>query len=169
MRAVLLAAVCAATLLSGACSEKPAGSAAAGGCPAGETPSETPPRFCYKVPEGFKQRGEPLKREGWQDTTYVNEEKAAIHFIVRDKDGFDKAWKALQGNAANSKAADAKEEEFAGGKGKILTYTTPEKDPRTMISVMLRGEKNTIECEAEYRASAPKPELLDACKSIHEP
>jgi hypothetical protein len=166
MRADLLTVICAAALVLGACSEKPA---ATGSCAAGETASETPPRFCYKVPEGFKPKGEPLKREGWQDTTYTSEDKAAIHFIVRDLDSFDRAWKALQGNAASSKASDVKEEEFADGKGKILTYTTPEKDPRSMISVMLRGAKNTIECEAEYRASAPKPELLDACRSIREP
>ena len=61
------------------------------------------------------------------------------------------------------------EEEIAGGKGKILTYTTPEKDPRFVVSAMIRGSKNTLECEAEYRMSAPRPEVVDACKSIREP
>ena len=65
--------------------------------------------------------------------------------------------------------ADVKEVDFADGKGKLLTYTTPEANPRFMISVMLRGPRNALECEAEYRVSSPKPDLIDACKSMREP
>jgi hypothetical protein len=103
------------------------------------------------------------------DFAFSREDKATLHFIARDGDVFDRTWKALQGNAASSKSTDAKEEEFAGGKAKILTYTTPEKEPRFVISVVYRGAKHTLECETEYKVSSPRPELLDACKSIREP
>jgi hypothetical protein len=140
----------------------------AGACGAGETANSDPP-FCYKVPTGFMQRGEPAKRAGWFSISYGDEGKAKITFIARDLATFDSAWKGLQSNAKSAKASDAKEEEFAGGKGKLLTYSTPEKDPKFIISALVRGTKNCVECEAEYRGSGPKPELLEICKSIHEP
>lgn len=167
MRAALVTAICALALSSSACTEKSPGPASAS-CGAGETANASPP-FCFKLPAGFSPRGEPVKRQGWVDFAFSSEDKSTIHFIVRDLDSFDRTWKALTGNAAASKAADVKEEEFAGGKGKILTYTTPEKDPRFVISALYRGAKNVLECETEYRMSAPRPELLDACKSLREP
>lgn len=165
MRGTHLTPVCAVALAFCACTSN---SSAPGNCGEAQDGGEPAP-FCYTLPNGFSPRGEPLKRKGWVASTFASEDKAQVTFIARDLDGADKAWKALQGNAAASKAADVKEEEFAGGKGKILTFTTPEKEPRVVISAMLRGVKNAIECEAEYRVSSPKPELLDACKSIREP
>lgn len=139
-----------------------------GSCGKGET-TNADPSFCYKVPSGFTQRGEPAKRAGWFNIAYADEGKGKVSYIVRDLAAFDSTWKGLQANPKGARATDAKEEDFAGGKGKILTYSTPEKDPKHVISVVVQGAKNTLECEAEYRASAPVPDLLDACKSIHEP
>lgn len=139
-----------------------------GSCGKGETANADPP-FCYKVPSGFTQRGEPARRAGWFSIAYGDEGKGKVSFIARDLASFDSTWKGLQGNPKGARATDAKEEDFADGKGKILTYSTPEKDPKHIVSVVLLGAKNTLECEAEYRASAPLPELLEACKSIHEP
>lgn len=169
MRGNVLFPVCTlALVLFGCTSNGSAPAPAPGACAAGETAGEAN-AFCYKVPGGFSPRGEPIKRQGWVGVAYASEDRAAVTFILRDLGGFDSAWKALQGNSTSSRATDVKEEEIAGGKGKILTYTTPEKDPRVVISVMLRGAKNALECEAEYHVSAPKPELVDACKSIREP
>jgi hypothetical protein len=173
MRDVPLAMVCALALVCGACKPQGSGSGSGPGsapasCGAGETANASPP-FCFKLPGGFKPHGEPLQREGFFSIGFASDDKASIHFNVRELDKFDSSWKALLGNAASSKAADVKEADFADGKGKILTYTTPEKDPRFMISVMLRGAKDALECEAEYRVSSPKPELVDACKSMREP
>ena len=138
-----------------------------GACGSGETANVDPP-MCYKIPAGFAARGEAKKRAGWFSIAY-GDEKSHVEFIARDLDSFDGTWKALQNNPKGAKATDAKEEDFAGGKGKLLTYTTPEKDPKHVISAVLRGAKNAIECEADYRDSAPKPELLQICKAIHEP
>jgi hypothetical protein len=138
------------------------------GCGSGETANPDPP-FCYKVPNGFKQRGETAKRAGWFSIAFADEGKARVDFIVRDLDGFDGRWKALQNNAKGAKATDAKEAEFAEGKGRILTYTTPEKDPKFIVSTMRRGTKHSIECQAEYRTSTPRLDLIDTCKALHAP
>lgn len=166
MRHAALLMITAAALASGACAQK-GSSQSSGSRDTNDTSSAA--AAWYTVPSGFKQKGEPLKREGWVDVAYASEDKAQIHFIVRDADSFDRTWKALVGNATSSKAPDIKEEDLPGGKGKILTYTTPEKDPRFVVSTMIRGAKNVFECEAEYRMSAPKPEVVDACKTIREP
>jgi hypothetical protein len=164
-RVPLVASVALAALLSlTACKRLGVG----GGCGSGETANADPP-FCYKVPAGFTARGEPSRRAGWFSIGYADANKARVDFIARDLAGFDSAWKGLQSNPKNAKATDAKEEDIAGGKGKLLTYTTPEKDPRVVISVLVRGTKSTLECEAEYKTSAPRPDLLDVCKAIHEP
>jgi len=163
--AILIAALALASL---SCLEGCKKSPTSGACGAGET-ANADPAICYKVPKGFTQRGDPLKRPGRFSIAYADEGKAKVDFVVSDLDGFDARWKGLQANPKGAKATDAKEEDFAGGKGKLLTYTTPEKEPRFVISALVRGAKKTLECEAEYRTSAPKPELLEICKSIHEP
>ena|SRR5258706_7137092 len=136
-------------------------------CGAGETANDDPP-LCYKVPAGFKASGDAVKREGWFSAAYASD-KASVSFIARDSSGYEAQWKSLEANSRASKAADVKTEDVAGGKGKLITYTTPEKDARAIISVLVHGAKSTIECEAEYHVAAPKPELLEVCKSIHEP
>ena len=158
-----IAALLAALAVAGC---KPGGSK--GACGSGET-ANADPAFCYKLPAGFAARGEPVARKGWFNIAYSGDDKASVNFIALGPDGFDARWKELQGNSKSAKATDAKEEEFAGGKGKILTYTTPEKEPRFIVSAVYRGAKSVLGCEAEYRVSAPKPALVDACKSIHEP
>ena len=125
--------------------------------------------ICYDVPSGFTQKGEPVKRPDLYTIAFVDEGKAKVEFIARDLDGFDGRWRALQGNARLAKAADAKEEDFADGKGKLLTYTTPEAEPRFIVATMLRGAKKSMECVGEYRTSAPKKGVVDACRSIREP
>jgi hypothetical protein len=161
-----IAALLIASLALAGC--KKLGVGGGGGCGNGET-ADADKSVCFKVPAGFTPKGDPIKRASWSSVAYGDDGKAKVSFIVRDLATFDSTWKALQGNPKNAKATDAKEEDFAGGNGKLLTYSTAEKDPKHIVSVVIRGAKHVIECEAEYRASAAKPELIDICKSIHEP
>ena len=136
--------------------------ATSGSCRAGSP-------VCYELPAGFVQKGDPVERPDLFSIAYADESKGRVEFIVRDLDGFDVRWKALQGNAKAAKATDVREEDLAGGKGKLLTYSTPEKEPRFIVATMLRGAKKSIECVGEYRTSVPRPAVVDACKSAREP
>lgn len=142
-------AACKATATSGSCRE---------GSP-----------VCYDLPAGFVPKGDPVNRPDLFSIAYGDESKGKVEFLVRDLDGFDARWKALQGNAKAAKATDVREEDLAGGKGKMITYTTPEKEPRFFVATMVRGAKKSIECVGEYRTSVPRPAVVDACRSAREP
>ncbi len=137
-------------------------------CASGETANEDPP-LCYRVPAGMTQKGDPIRRADHFQIGYQGEGGLKVTFLSRAPGSFDSTWKALQANARNSKASDAKEEELDGGKTRVLTYTTPGKDARSILSLVRTGPTRVLECEAEGPKGAPMDEVLAACKAIHEP
>lgn len=137
------------------------------GCGEGETANEDPP-FCYRVPDGMKPRGEPIRREGHYQIGFAGH-AGKVSFLARDLSTFDATWKALQANAARAKATDAKEEELDGGATRVLTYTTPEKSPRSIVSVLRKGKTHLLECEAEAPKETGIGPLLGVCQAVHQP
>jgi hypothetical protein len=137
------------------------------GCGSDETANEDPP-FCYRIPEGMKPRGEPIRREGHYQIGFVGD-AGKVSFLARDLSTFDTTWRALQSNAARAKASDAREEELDGGATRVLTYTTPEKSPRAIVSVLRKGKTHLLECEAEAPKDKGVDALLAACKALHQP
>lgn len=137
------------------------------GCGTGETANEDPP-FCYRVPEGMTPRGEPIRREGHFQIGFTGD-AGKVSFLARDLATFDSTWKALQANAARAKASDAREEELDGGATRVLTYTTPEKSPRSIVSLLRKGKTHLLECEAEAPKDKGIDPLLAACKALHQP
>jgi hypothetical protein len=163
----VLAAVAAVALVP-ACKGSAKDLLKGGGCASDETRNDDPP-FCYRVPAGMKQKGDPIRRTGHFQIGFEGEPRVKLSFLARDAAAFDSTWKALQANATRSKAADAKEEKLDDGKTLVLTYTTPEAEPRSILSVVRAGKSRTLECEAESPKGAPMGELLAVCKAIHEP
>ncbi len=164
---VIVALACAFAAISGCKGEakKLLGSSP---CASGETANEDPP-FCYRVPAGMTQKGDPIRRTGHFQIGYQGDGGAKVSFLARDLGTFDSTWKALQANAAGSKASDAKEEELDGGKARVLTYSTPGKGSRSIISVVRKGTTHVLECEAEATKGTSIDELLAACKAMSQP
>jgi hypothetical protein len=163
----LLAAV-SLSVLAVACKGSAKELLAGAGCKSGETANDDPP-LCYRVPSGMKAKGEPIRRPGHFQIAFAGDGAAKISFLARDAATFDSTWKALQGNAARSKATDAKEEKLDDGKTLVLTYTTPEAEPRSILSVVRAGKTRTLECEVEAPKGSITDDIVAACKGIHEP
>lgn len=138
-----------------------------GPCAAGETANADPP-LCYRVPAGMKQKGDPIRRAGHFQIGFEGEPGVKVSFLARDG-ALDATWKSLQANAANSKASDVREQVEDGGKTRILTYTTPEAKPRSILSLVRVGKTHTIECEVEAPKGAATDDLVTACKALHQP
>ncbi len=152
----------------GAASSEPEPSSRPGPCRAGTT-ANVNPRFCYAVPPGMKQTVDPVKKKGRYQLIYKDAASGSvISFIVWDLEAFDATWKALQANAAGSKAVDVKAEEIDGG-AKLITYTTPGTKGRSIASYLVRGAKHTLECEVDVDKHLPTDKLVEVCKQIHEP
>jgi hypothetical protein len=138
-----------------------------GGCRIGEKANDDPP-FCYHVPAGMTLKGEPVRKKGHFQITYEGEGGATISFFAKNLDAFDTTLKFLEANARGSKAADVKRAEIAGGNGKLMTYTTPGANGRAIVSVLVKGGRNLLECEASAEKKRTGESLLDACTQIHD-
>jgi hypothetical protein len=145
---------------------KPSGAPAK--CAAGATANESPP-FCYVVPPGMKRTVDPIKQKGRYQLIYKDGASGSVlSFIAWDQGAFDATWKALQANAAASKATDVKTEDLDGGKAKLLTYTAPGTKGRSIASYLVQGTKQTLECEVDIDKHLPTDKLIELCKQMHE-
>jgi hypothetical protein len=153
---------------SGAAASTEAKPTGAAKCPAGATANEKPP-FCFVVPAGMKRTVDPIKKPGRYQLIYKDAASGSvISFIAWDQAAFDATWKALQTNAAASKATDVKTEDLDGGKAKLLTYTAPGTKGRSIASYLVQGAKQTLECEVDIDKHLPADKFIEVCKQMHE-
>jgi hypothetical protein len=159
----------AGTTSGGAPSAEAQASGAPAKCAAGATANENPP-FCYVVPAGMKRTVDPIKQKGRYQLIFKDAANGSVlSFIAWDHGAFDATWKALQANAAASKATDVKKEDLDGGKAKLLTYTAPGTNGRSIASYVVQGAKQTLECEVDIDKHLPTDKLIEVCKQMREP
>jgi hypothetical protein len=157
---------------SGTAAATAGATAAGGGCAAGET-ENAKPRFCYRVPAGYRLNEEQSTKEDPIGLDYTNGKQ---HLWIRTASAgnYKGSLDAIRDGAKRVGRTDLKEEDIAGGKGKLITAISIMKSGSTETRILhiesaLAAKTFMASCQTQYAESTPMTELLDACKSLHEP